>query len=108
VVELSFTSALNDKLVGFYRSTYVDEASGETRLLAVTQFEDIHARRAFPCLDEPNMKAVFNIKLGHPGKHLKVCCNNTMIVGSFESHFLQHNKVIFKKVYHLILKHHIF
>jgi len=63
---MSFTSSLNDQLVGFYRSTYIDEASGEERLLAVTQFETTDARRAFPCLDEPNMKAIFNVALGHP------------------------------------------
>jgi puromycin-sensitive aminopeptidase len=57
-----FTGELNDKLVGFYRSTFVDDA-GATRTLACTQFESTHARRAFPCWDEPSFKATYAIRL---------------------------------------------
>jgi puromycin-sensitive aminopeptidase len=55
---LSFNGKLNDKLRGFYRSTYKD-AAGATRIMAATQFEATDARRAFPCWDEPDFKAVF-------------------------------------------------
>ncbi|MDE3034651.1 MAG: M1 family metallopeptidase [Nitrospirota bacterium] len=57
-LRLSFTGTLNDKLRGFYRSTYQD-GSGQARPLAATQFEATDARRAFPCWDEPDFKAVF-------------------------------------------------
>jgi puromycin-sensitive aminopeptidase len=57
-----FTGTLNDKLRGFYRSTYTDEA-GETHTIATTQFESVDARRAFPCWDEPDRKAVFEVTL---------------------------------------------
>jgi puromycin-sensitive aminopeptidase len=57
-LRLSFRGVLNDKLRGFYRSTYKD-AGGTTRVLAATQFEATDARRAFPCWDEPAFKAVF-------------------------------------------------
>ncbi len=53
-----FSGVLNDKLHGFYRSTYKDER-GETHNMAATQFEATDARRAFPCWDEPDFKAVF-------------------------------------------------
>jgi puromycin-sensitive aminopeptidase len=55
---LRFRGSLNDKLRGFYRSTYKDSA-GNTKVLAATQFEATDARRAFPCWDEPAFKAVF-------------------------------------------------
>jgi puromycin-sensitive aminopeptidase len=57
-LRLEFTGTLNDKLRGFYRSTYKDP-SGVPRVLAATQFEATDARRAFPCWDEPDFKAVF-------------------------------------------------
>jgi len=43
---------------GFYRSKY-----GEDKYLATTQFESTDARRVFPCFDEPNQKAVFEVTL---------------------------------------------
>src|SRR5690606_23183063 len=61
-LDLTFRGILNDKLVGFYRSTYTDE-SGQSRTLAVSQMESTHARRAFPCFDEPDFKATFAITL---------------------------------------------
>ena len=57
-LHLTFLGRLNDKLRGFYRSTYKNVA-GTTRTMAATQFEATDARRAFPCWDEPDFKAVF-------------------------------------------------
>ncbi len=57
-LRLTFKGVLNDKLRGFYRSTYKDQ-HGRPRTLAATQFEATDARRAFPCWDEPAFKAVF-------------------------------------------------
>jgi puromycin-sensitive aminopeptidase len=62
VLHTRFRGVLNDKLTGFYRSTFTDDA-GVEHAMAVTQFEATHARRAFPCWDEPEMKAVFGITL---------------------------------------------
>ena len=61
-VSCRFTGTLNDKLRGFYRSTYTDR-DGEVQLIATTQFESVDARRAFPCWDEPDRKAVFEVTL---------------------------------------------
>ena len=61
-LRLTFSGILNDKLHGFYRSTYKD-AQGNDKLLASTQFESTDARRAFPCWDEPAAKAVFQTTL---------------------------------------------
>ncbi|HEV2172437.1 MAG TPA: M1 family metallopeptidase, partial [Nitrospira sp.] len=61
-LHLTFRGTLNDTLRGFYRSTYKDK-SGTTQTMAATQFEATDARRAFPCWDEPDFKAVFSITL---------------------------------------------
>ncbi len=61
-LHLSFSGTLNDQLRGFYRSTFTDESGGE-QVIATTQFEAADARRAFPCWDEPDFKAVFSITL---------------------------------------------
>jgi puromycin-sensitive aminopeptidase len=64
-IVLCFSGILNDKLHGFYRSTYTDTA-GTDHALATTQFEATDARRAFPCFDEPDRKAVFGVTLDVP------------------------------------------
>jgi puromycin-sensitive aminopeptidase len=61
-LHLAFTGILNDKLHGFYRSTFTDEA-GVEHTVATTQMESTDARRAFPCWDEPELKATFEITL---------------------------------------------
>lgn len=61
-VEMKFTGTLNDKMAGFYRSTYKN-ADGSEAVLATTQMEATDARRAFPCFDEPALKAKFTITL---------------------------------------------
>jgi len=65
VVVLTFRGVLNDKLHGFYRSTYRD-GGGKEHTIATTQFEATHARRAFPCWDEPDFKARFAVTLVVP------------------------------------------
>jgi puromycin-sensitive aminopeptidase len=61
-IRLDFRGELNDKLVGFYRSTY-EGPGGDTEVIATTHFEATDARRAFPCWDEPDLKAVFGVTL---------------------------------------------
>uniref|UniRef100_A0A8C7VPP4 Aminopeptidase n=1 Tax=Oncorhynchus mykiss TaxID=8022 RepID=A0A8C7VPP4_ONCMY len=61
-LKIDFVGELNDKMKGFYRSKYATPA-GEIRYAAVTQFEATDARRAFPCWDEPAIKATFDISL---------------------------------------------
>ncbi|XP_034291427.1 aminopeptidase N isoform X1 [Pantherophis guttatus] len=58
-----FTGELADDLAGFYRSAYMEE--GKSKLVATTQMQAADARKAFPCFDEPAMKANFSITLIH-------------------------------------------
>jgi len=62
ILQIKFRGILNDKLHGFYRSQYQDSA-GKTHTVATTQFEATDARRAFPCWDEPELKARFRVTL---------------------------------------------
>lgn len=57
-----------DEMYGFYRSSYIAN-DGTTVYLATTQFQPTHARKAFPCFDEPSYKAQFDIKITHPNKY---------------------------------------
>jgi puromycin-sensitive aminopeptidase len=61
-IHVAFTGVLNDRLRGFYRSTYRD-ADGVERVIATTQMQSTDCRRVFPCWDEPDFKAVFGITL---------------------------------------------
>ena len=42
---------------GLYRSRYLN--NGKEGWILTTQFESVYARNAFPCFDEPAMKASF-------------------------------------------------
>ncbi|XP_056454638.1 aminopeptidase N-like [Gadus chalcogrammus] len=59
----TFTGELADDLGGFYRSEYLE--SGVKKIVATTQMQPTDARKAFPCFDEPAMKAIFHITLIH-------------------------------------------
>ncbi|MDH5195572.1 MAG: M1 family metallopeptidase, partial [Nitrospira sp.] len=82
-LHLSFQGKLNDQLRGFYRSTYKD-ATGTTQTLAATQFEATDARRAFPCWDEPDFKAVFATTLVI-APQLTAVSNTTVVSESMEN-----------------------
>ncbi|XP_020287873.1 aminopeptidase N isoform X2 [Pseudomyrmex gracilis] len=64
VLHLKFIGTLNDYMQGFYRSSYM--VGTETRWIASTQFQATDARRAFPCFDEPALKARFQINIARP------------------------------------------
>ena len=63
VVSIEFVAILNDDRNGFYRNKYT-KPDGNISWFGATQFESTSARKSFPCLDEPDKKAVFNVKLG--------------------------------------------
>ena len=61
VLKCQFQGHHNDKMAGFYRSSYVDQ--GEKRFMLITQCQPTDCRRIFPCWDEPNKKATFDVTL---------------------------------------------
>ncbi len=76
-LKMSFLGEVADDLAGFYRSSYVE--NGETKYLAATQFQSTDARKAFPCMDEPALKAIFNIKLGRKEDGYRTASNMPMV-----------------------------
>ena len=60
-LKINYQGLINDQMAGFYRSKYAYQ--GQTRYIAVTQFEESDARRAFPCIDHPASKATFDITI---------------------------------------------
>nr|XP_002738531.2 PREDICTED: endoplasmic reticulum aminopeptidase 1-like [Saccoglossus kowalevskii] len=68
-LKMSFSGQLNSEgLDGFYKSVY-KAANGEERVIATTHFEPTAARKAFPCLDEPELKANFTMKIVRDKMH---------------------------------------
>ena len=61
-IKIDFEGKITDDLKGIYASKYLSD-SGEEEKLISTQFEATDARKAFPCIDEPNYKAKFNLTL---------------------------------------------
>lgn len=61
VVVLSFSGLITDAMHGLYPCYY--EHNGEKKELLATQFESHHAREVFPCIDEPEAKATFDLTL---------------------------------------------
>lgn len=75
-LSIEFDGTLNDKMCGFYRSVHKDE-NGVQKVVATTQMEATDCRRAFPCFDEPSLKATFDISIAADPK-LTVLSNNSV------------------------------
>jgi len=80
VLRIAFAGDLTDRLVGLYlaRTTRPD---GTTSTMAVTQMEATHARKVFPCWDEPDAKATFEITIEAPSR-LTVLSNSPVVESS--------------------------
>ncbi|KAH8716943.1 peptidase family M1-domain-containing protein [Phaeosphaeriaceae sp. PMI808] len=73
-LEIKFEGTINNVMAGFYRSKYTPKGEvpasvakdDEFHYMFSTQFESCDARRAFPCFDEPNLKATFDVELEVP------------------------------------------
>ena len=80
---------MNNQMAGFYRSRYKPVVApaasvpqvGEYHFMFSTQFESGDARRAFPCFDEPNLKATFDISIELPEDQVALSNMNEKEVG---------------------------
>ncbi|KAI9183312.1 Aminopeptidase 2 mitochondrial [Blastocladiella emersonii ATCC 22665] len=62
-LRIHYAGKIDRSLRGYYLAKYIDTETGAPNWIATTQFEATDARRAFPCLDEPAMKATFEITM---------------------------------------------
>ncbi|XP_074031259.1 glutamyl aminopeptidase [Leptinotarsa decemlineata] len=72
-VHISYSAPLIETTYGFIKASY--EYYEEKMYLYVTEMEPTHARKVFPCFDEPSFKAKFNIRLISPNKTYKAISN---------------------------------
>ena len=63
-ITIYYSGTLNENMEGAYLSTY--EYEGKIETIVATQFESHYAREAFPCIDEPAAKAVFELAIAIP------------------------------------------
>lgn len=70
-IQIEFKGKLSAHMRGLYRSQYAGP-DGKPRVMATTQFEAASARRAFPCFDEPALKATFDVELVVPKDRIAI------------------------------------
>lgn len=75
-ITVVFKGVITKNMDGVYPCFFEDE--GVKKQLIATQFESHYARQAFPCIDEPEAKATFQLTLRHP-KDEVVLSNTTPI-----------------------------
>jgi aminopeptidase N len=61
IVVIAFNGTITDAMHGLYPCYY--DHDGVKKELLATQFESHHAREVFPCIDEPEAKATFDVTL---------------------------------------------
>uniref|UniRef100_A0A8C9WIS7 Aminopeptidase n=1 Tax=Scleropages formosus TaxID=113540 RepID=A0A8C9WIS7_SCLFO len=83
VLTMEYSANLSNSYSGFYNSSYVDKG-GNKRVLAATQFEPLAARKAFPCFDEPALKATFLIKIKRETGYISLSNMPKVLFDEFE------------------------
>ncbi|XP_023019130.2 aminopeptidase A isoform X4 [Leptinotarsa decemlineata] len=74
-IEIDFSGDMKNRIVGLYTSSY-KSASGENRQIATSKFEPTYARQAYPCFDEPNLKAKYKVHLLKPKDSSYIALSN--------------------------------
>jgi len=69
-IEIKFNGKITAPMHGIYPCNF--KLDGEDKQLIATQFESHHAREAFPCIDEPEAKATFDLTLVSPANETAI------------------------------------
>lgn len=74
-ISVEFSGKITRPMNGLYPCFFTHD--GEDKQLLATQFESHHAREVFPCIDEPEAKATFDLALTLPDTPNRVTIANT-------------------------------
>lgn len=74
-IKIAFSGKITPQMQGLYPCFF--EHDGQQKHLLATQFESHHAREVFPCIDEPEAKATFELKIAC--QKVKTVLSNTPI-----------------------------
>lgn len=61
IITIGYVAKISEQMLGIYSSSFTEKNIKKS--LIATQFESHHARKAFPCIDEPEAKATFDLTL---------------------------------------------
>ena len=101
VLSLDYRGKVNNNLLGLYKSTWTEkggdrEPGEKTHTILSTHFEPVHARRVFPCFDEPSYKTPYNLNiLCH--SDFQVVANGVLIKDSVDIEEIPFFRERFKK-----------
>lgn len=87
-ISINFDGDLTRNIVGFYSSRLLD-----SRTMVASKFQPTYARQAFPCFDEPDFKATYDITLWKP--HSYVALSNMNEISSVYDKNVQMDRVTF-------------
>lgn len=77
-IRVVFEGLITENMNGIYPCFYNN--NGTKEIIIATQFESHHAREAFPCIDEPEAKATFDVTLTGPAD--EAILSNTTVLSS--------------------------
>ena len=69
-ISIPFVATMVGKRSGLYGFAYPEmKPPGGLKMAAVSRFQPYHAREAFPCLDEPSFRSIFEIRIARMEKY---------------------------------------
>lgn len=80
-LKLLFSGKISEQMHGIYPCNF--QIGTKSKKLIATQFESHYAREVFPCIDEPEAKATFELTLTTP-KGETVIANTPVVAQSYE------------------------
>ncbi|MCA9348368.1 M1 family metallopeptidase [Candidatus Saccharibacteria bacterium] len=93
-ITLHFTGKITNPMNGLYPCHFKHE--GKDKILLATQFESHHAREVFPCIDEPEAKATFDLSITTPNESSQTTLANTPILSEVISPDNQTKQITFE------------